>query len=194
MDVLEQGEKICILIAENGLVPALKQVSDRAVSSIEVKGVALVNALKNLRKGDALCFDQKMDVIAHQYIGVEAAVITVFIDREYLEVFLAVRNVLKYFLLLVSSGDYVIERAIEFDSGLSCHNERIAKESSPVNMSISKSDPIYCSFLLFLLLYPFFFQLIQYFLGFFTDYIFHLRPFIIFFLAHIYIIRIFFRC
>lgn len=145
MDVLEQGEKIGIMIAENGLVPALKQVSDRAVSSIEVKGVALVNALKNLRKWGVLCFDQKMNVIAHQDIGVEAAVITVFIDREYLEVFLAVRNVLKYFLLLVSSGDYVIERAVEFDSGFSCHNERIAKESSPVNMSISKSDPIYAA-------------------------------------------------
>lgn len=145
MDVLEQGEKIGILIAENGLVPALKQVSDRAVSSIEVKGVALVNALKNLRKGGVLCFDQKMNVIAHQDVGVEAVVITVFVDREYLEVFLAVRNVLKYFLFLVSSGDYVIERAIEFDSGFSCHNERIAEESSPVDMSISKSDPHICS-------------------------------------------------
>jgi hypothetical protein len=53
-----------------------------------------------------------------------------------------IKGIFKYFLLLVSPGDYVIKGAFVFNAGFYSHDRVIANLGSGVDNSIFKSDPI----------------------------------------------------
>ncbi len=48
MNILEEGKKVSLSVAQYRLVAALEQMTDRAVCPVEIHRIALVDALQNL--------------------------------------------------------------------------------------------------------------------------------------------------
>lgn len=142
MDIFEESKEVAFTVAENCFVPALEEMTDGPVFSVEIHGIALVNALERFGERDVFCLDQKMDMVVHEHICVEAIMVALLVSGKNFQVFLAIRGRLENLLLLISSGDDMIKRAVVFYPWLSCHGERIAESMSRVNNSIFKSDPI----------------------------------------------------
>jgi hypothetical protein len=66
-----------------------------------------------------------MDMVAHENIGVDGTVISIFVDGKQLEVFLIVGGRFKDLLLLVPTGDDMVERAFEFYTRLPWHSQSL---------------------------------------------------------------------
>ena len=135
MDVLDEPEEIRVPIAQDGLVPPLEKVADGAVSSIEVLGVGLVDALHDLGQRYIVRLDQEMDVVAHEDVCVDAAFGAVLIDGEGEEVLLKIRRVLEHPLFPVTAGDDVVEGSGKLDAGLSGHGARISIRGGDVKFA-----------------------------------------------------------
>jgi hypothetical protein len=90
---------------------------------------------------DVLHFNQEMDVIAHEHIGIGAKMVALFVGGKNAEIFLEVRWFFEYLLLLVPPGDDVIKSAVVFYPRLSCHDWKVADIKECVNNSIFKSNP-----------------------------------------------------
>jgi hypothetical protein len=74
-----------------------------------------------------------MDVVAHENIGIDRAMIAVLVDGEQLKIFLMISGRSEDPLSLVAAGNDVVERAFEFDPGLAGHEQRLAEAGNPVN-------------------------------------------------------------
>jgi hypothetical protein len=133
MDVLEEREKIVLPVAEHGLIPALKEMADGAVLPIEVRCIGLVDPLKDLRQRCFSGFDQDMDEVAHEDVGIDGTVIAVLVDGEQLKVLLMISGRSEDLLSLVAAGNHMVERAFEFNAGLAGHDQRLTKKLVPVN-------------------------------------------------------------
>lgn len=142
MDIFEESKEVLFAVTENGFVPALEKMTDCPVFSVEIHGVALINALERFGERSIFCLYQKVDMVAHQHIGVEAIMVALLVSGKNFQVFLVIRRFLEYLLLLISSGDDVIKSAVVFYSWLSWHDGKIAESTRRVNNSIFKSDPI----------------------------------------------------
>jgi hypothetical protein len=142
MDVLKEFEKVAISVAEDGFIPPLEQMSDGSVLFVKVHSIALVDALEDLGEWSITRFNQKMDVVSHEDVGIEAEGVALFVAGEECEIFVEVTCALEDLLLLVSARDYMVESSFVFYGVLACHAARIAEPESPVNNSIFKSDPI----------------------------------------------------
>jgi hypothetical protein len=79
MNIFHKGQKVSIPIAKDGLVATLKQMTHGLVFPIKVHGIALIDALKYLREGDLSHFDQEMNMVRHQNIGIEEKGITILV-------------------------------------------------------------------------------------------------------------------
>lgn len=133
VDVLEKREQVVLPVAEHGFISSLEEVPDSTVLRIEVCGIGLVDPLKDLRKRRRSGFDQDMDVVAHENIGIDRAMIAVLVDGEQLKIFLMISGRSEDPLSLVAAGNDVVERAFEFDPGLAGHEQRLAEAGNPVN-------------------------------------------------------------
>ena len=142
VDVSQQSKQIGVAVAQNGFISTLEEMADGPVGFIVVHRVALVDPLKNLRQRRFTGLDEKMYVVAHEYVGIEGVMVTVLIYRKELDEFLIVRGVFEYFLFLISARDDVIKRSLKFYSRLARHDGRISEEVGTVNIAIFKSDPI----------------------------------------------------
>ena len=116
-------------------------MSDLSIFPVEVEGIALIDTLHDLGQRDVPGFHQQVDVIAHEDIGVEGVMIAVFVYGEVLVIFIVIRDISKYLLPLISTGDDMIEGTFVFYAGFSSHERKIAGSAKIVNMSIPKSDP-----------------------------------------------------
>jgi hypothetical protein len=83
-----------------------------------------------------------MDMVAHQHVGIETEMAALLVSGKDFQVFLVIRRLLEYLLLLIAPGDDVIKCAVVFYSWLSCHDVKITEPTRRVNNSIFKSDPI----------------------------------------------------
>lgn len=71
MDVPNELAEILIRLTEDGLIAALKQVSDLLVLSVVELAVGGQHSLHDVTNGIALHLDEQMEVVRHQAIGVE---------------------------------------------------------------------------------------------------------------------------
>jgi len=85
VDVFEQGKQVTISFAEDGFVPALEEMPDGPVFLVEVDGVALVYPLEDTGQRCLLRLHEEMDVVPHVNIGIQKAVVTVFVNGEELQ-------------------------------------------------------------------------------------------------------------
>jgi hypothetical protein len=142
MDIFEERKEIGVAVAEDGFVTALEEMTDGTVSPVEVHRVALVDALKDPGQRDIPCFNQQMDMIVHEDIGIQMVGVTIFIDGQESEIPLKVGRIFKYLLSLVTSRDDMVEGPIKLYPRFPWHGWSLAEESNTVNMEIFKSDPI----------------------------------------------------
>jgi len=126
MNVFEEREKIRLPIAQNGFVAALKKMTDGAVFPVEVHGIALVDALENPGQRDVLCFDQQVEVVAHEDISIDVEMLSLFVRRHDLEILLIVPRIFEDLLLLVATGYDMIEGASILDAWFAGHETMIA--------------------------------------------------------------------
>jgi len=98
VDVLKQGQEVFVPVEEDGFVSALKQMADGAVSAVKAQGVALIDALEDLGKRCFACFDQEMDVVTHEDIGIEAIGVAVFVTGENQEMFFVINGIFESLL------------------------------------------------------------------------------------------------
>lgn len=141
VDVPQESEQIGVTVAQNRFIPALEEMADGPVGLVEVHRVALIDPLQDLRKRRFAGLDQKMDVVAHEHVGIQRVMIAVLVDGEELDEFLIVSGVFEYLLSLVSARDDVIERPLKLYSRLSRHGSTISEEINNVKIAIFKSDP-----------------------------------------------------
>jgi hypothetical protein len=109
---------------------------------VEMHRIALVDALEDLGQGHILCFDQEMDMVTHEDIGIQVEMLALFVGCHELKVLLVVLLILEDLLFLVSAGDNVIKGAGVFDAGFAGHRKKIANRHEGVNNYRFKSDPI----------------------------------------------------
>ena len=77
------------------LITALKKMTHGFVFVIEVQCVTLIDSLKDLGERRLAGFDQEMDVVVHEHIGIQMIMIAVPIDEEELEKFIVVGGLFK---------------------------------------------------------------------------------------------------
>ena len=95
---------------------------------IEVQCVTLIDSLKDLGERRLAGFDQEMNVVAHEHIGIQMIVIAVPVDEEELEKFIVVGGLFKDLLPLVSPRDHMIKCAFIFDARFPWHEGRLSRE------------------------------------------------------------------
>ena len=142
MDVFEKGQEVSVSVAEDCFVSTLEEVADGLVLAIKVHGVALVDTLKDFREQDILRFDEEMNMVGHENIGIEVKMIALLVSGEDVKIFTVVKGIGEYPLPLVASRDDMVEGAFVFYPRLTGHDGRIADTKEGVNNSIIKSDPI----------------------------------------------------
>jgi hypothetical protein len=136
MNVAHQFSQVPICLAEDRLVPPLKQMSDLLVLSIVVLTVCGEHAMHNTTDGIVLHLSQEMDMIRHQAVSVEVEGTLGFLVLEKTEKLKIVILRTEDAPPIISAGDDVIESASYFDSRFPCHcpQEYIPDETN-VNIS-----------------------------------------------------------
>jgi hypothetical protein len=71
MDIANQRQQIFVPIADNGFVPALEEMADFAIASVEMLGVGLLQSLHEFGQRNATSLHQQVDVVGHQAVGVD---------------------------------------------------------------------------------------------------------------------------
>ena len=67
-----------------------------------------------------------VDVVAHEDIGGEGAMITVFLNGEEFMIFIVIRGILEYLLFLIAARNNVVKSSFKLYAGLSCHAATIS--------------------------------------------------------------------
>jgi hypothetical protein len=142
VNVLEERQKIALLIAQDCLIAALEEVAYGPIFAIEVHGIALIDALEALGQRHVLRLDKEVKMVAHENISVEMEMMPRFIGGDYLKEFFVILCFLEDLLLLIAARDDVIKSAVVFDTGFSWHGWIIANLEKGVNNYRFKSDPI----------------------------------------------------
>ena len=71
MDVADQTQQVLVLVADNGFVSSLKKMADFAIAAVEILSVGLLQSLHELGERNATGFNQQMDVVGHQAVGID---------------------------------------------------------------------------------------------------------------------------
>src|SRR4030095_7899574 len=93
--------------------------------------------LQHLRRRSLLHFQEQMEVVRHQNVGVEVKRITLSHHRQTVEKRFVVAVLKKYLAPVVASGHHVIEQSLCMDSGMSGHKALISKL-----VDLGKSDTV----------------------------------------------------
>ncbi len=68
-----------------------------------------------------------MDEVAHEDIGVDGVMITVFVKGEEFVIFVVIRGILEYLLFLIAARNNVVKSSFKLYAGLSCHAATISR-------------------------------------------------------------------
>src|SRR4029450_2265101 len=108
-----------------------------AVCSVKSPRVSGQQRLQHPRRRSLLDFQEQMEVVRHQNVGVEVKRITLSHHRQTVEKRFVVAVLKKYLAPVVASGHHVIEQSSCMDSGMSGHKALISKL-----VDLGKSDTI----------------------------------------------------
>lgn len=149
VDVLKQGQKVTVTVTQNRLVSALKQMADCPVFAVEVHGVTLVDALKDLGERRFPCFDQQMNMISHENVGIQMVVVAGPVVGEELKIVAIVSRLFEDLLPLITAADYMVEGSFKLYPQLPGHARSLADRPFTVKIAIFKSDPMIILFAYF---------------------------------------------
>jgi hypothetical protein len=103
-------------------------MTDGFVLMIEIESIALINTLQDLRERRFAGFDQQIDMVAHEYVGVRMIMIPVPVNEEVLEKFILVCGLFEDLLALIPPRDHVVECAFKLDTRLPWHTRKLSRE------------------------------------------------------------------
>jgi hypothetical protein len=118
VNVADEFGKVLIALAEYRLVTPLQQVTRLSMLAIVILAIGGQESLHNPADGVILPFDQQMNVIGHQAVGIKVEREPRFLVGELKQEFAAVVVRSKDELAIVASSDYVVETALDFESRL----------------------------------------------------------------------------
>ena len=121
VNIFQQAKQVCFPIAQDRFITALEKMADGLILVVKVQCVALIDTLKDLREWRIAGFEQEMDVVAHEHIGIQMIMIAVSIDEEELKKFIVVGGFFEDLLALVPTRDHVIKCAFKLDAGFPWH-------------------------------------------------------------------------
>jgi len=110
MDISDQGEKIVVFIAQNGLVAIFEQVSRALMPPVEVNRVPGEQLSHDRRYPLLPAFKKDMDMIAHEDPGVDRAFRFNNVLSQSLEEFIPVLIVAEYIRFVVPAHHDVMQR------------------------------------------------------------------------------------
>src|SRR4029450_5215461 len=111
-----------------------------AVCSVKSPRVSGQQRLQHPRRRSLLHFQEQMEVVRHQNVGVEVKRITLSHHRQTVEKPFVVAVLKKYLEPIVASGHHVIEPSLCMDSGMSGHKALISKL---VDVGKSDTEPLH---------------------------------------------------
>ena len=120
------------MTSRNSPPTALPPTVALPMATIEKLRIGLLEALHEFREGDRRGFQEKMDMVGHQAVGVQCHVMLLAILREAIEVGLIVGGIAERLLPLVATGDDVVEEAGGKRAGTPGHT---ARSHAPVRVS-----------------------------------------------------------
>jgi hypothetical protein len=115
-----------VFLDENGLVPALEQMTVPLVTFIEELGidaVQLPHAYGEIAVGG---LDEQMIMVGHEAVSVAYPIVSLVDMLEGIEEIDTVLVVLKNGFLFITSGGHVVDGAGIFDAEWPCHGLKIA--------------------------------------------------------------------
>jgi|GEM_PF-3614958 len=121
MDVATDLPVMALLLDEDGLVSALKEMADAMMAEVEVAGIATVEKLHSGGEVWFGGFDEQMIVIGHQGEGVDPPAIGIDGAGQPGQASGEVVVVLEEGSFFVSTRGYVVQRPGKFDSQWSGH-------------------------------------------------------------------------
>jgi hypothetical protein len=132
MDIRDQFQKVGVLLAENGLVPVLKQVAASPVPAVETHGVSRQKPLHNGCNGSQPGAHKQMEMIGHQGPGQAARLTLAENVPQPVKKIIAVGIVAENRTPLDSSHDDMVQNTRSIQSGFAWHAFQIAAERSKV--------------------------------------------------------------
>jgi hypothetical protein len=70
--IAAQLQQMCVLLHEDGVVPALEEMADQVMPAIEGLGIDAVEVPHAASQIGLWCFQEQMVVVVHQAIGIES--------------------------------------------------------------------------------------------------------------------------
>jgi hypothetical protein len=132
MDVPDELAKIAFALAKNGLVPALKDMPDAPITPIVILAVSRQKPLHNAPDRFRLPFDQKMNVIRHQAIGIKIERRPLLLLRQQREEFNEIFPRMKYVLPVVAARDHMIQTTLDLNPQFSRHTRKILHQKQKI--------------------------------------------------------------
>src|SRR3989304_2793151 len=127
MDVAHQLQQVAIAVAHDRLVAPLKQMPAVTVCSVKSPRVSGQQRLHHPRRRSLLHFQEQMEMVRHQNVGVEVKRITLSRRGQPVEKRFEVAVLKKYLPAVVSAGHHMIEQSLRVDSGMSGHDAPLSK-------------------------------------------------------------------
>ena len=104
-------------------------MTDFSVLTIKILSVALLQPLHEFPQGNPATFEQEVDMIGHQAVGINPDIVPSPVRRQFLQIVLVVGRIHKGLLSLVAAYDNVIENAGGKQSRLSGHGLLVTQRS-----------------------------------------------------------------
>ena len=95
--------------------------------SVKSPRVSGQQRLHHPRRRSSLHFQEQMEMVRHQNVGVEVKRITLSRRGQTVDKRFVVAVVKKYLPTVVAAGHHVIEQSLRMDSGMSGHDARLSK-------------------------------------------------------------------
>lgn len=127
MDVAHKLQQITLAVTQNGFVPALKEMPNLSIPPVIVSGIAKLQVLHDLGKRYSSNLRQQMDVIPHQYVGIQLPAVSGLYLLEQRKVSLTVSIIVENHLTLVSTTDDVIKSSREMNTRFPRHEVAISR-------------------------------------------------------------------
>ena len=122
--VTDQRDQVSIFLDEEGLVAALKEMSDPPVSPVEPLGVGRMHPGHDPGKRERAGSNGQVDVIGHEAVREESEAEPLAVVGDSSEILLSIQIVSEHRTPLVSAGGDVVHGAGKFQPGRPRHGQR----------------------------------------------------------------------
>lgn len=121
-DIAIAGEQVSIAVDQCGLEPAFPKRAGAPIASVEGADVTASDGLHHARRTTrCIRCEQQVDVVGHQYIGMQGAAVLVRGFAQFLPVAQVVGGIGEAGLPVVAPLHDVLWNAGEVESGQACH-------------------------------------------------------------------------